>query len=86
MVLGPRARMLLPYFNFAIATVALGFQTTMLYPWHHQLDNEFKKLKEEQGRMLRELHDAKLQRFSEVEGRVIGIERKLAEGLLRKTG
>ena len=83
MVLGPRPRLLLPYLNFVIATAALGFQTTVLYPWHHQLDDEFKKLKAEQARMLKELHDAKLQRFAEVEARVITIEQKLKAGALR---
>ncbi|KAI0739325.1 hypothetical protein BC629DRAFT_298578, partial [Irpex lacteus] len=37
--------------------------TTVLYPWHHQLDEEFKKMKVEQARMLKELHDAKIQKF-----------------------
>ncbi|KAI0695728.1 hypothetical protein BC835DRAFT_1272921 [Cytidiella melzeri] len=83
MVLGPRARTLLPYLNFAIATAALGFQTTVLYPWHHQLDDEFKRLKIEQARMLKELHDAKLQKFAQVEARVIAIEQKLKEGLAK---
>ncbi|KAI0084177.1 hypothetical protein BDY19DRAFT_973488 [Irpex rosettiformis] len=84
MVLGPRPRLFLPYLNFVIATAALGFQTTVLYPWHHTLDDEFKKLKLEQSRMLKELHDAKLQKFSEVEARVITIEQKLREGMLGK--
>ncbi|KAI0765511.1 hypothetical protein BC629DRAFT_1540851 [Irpex lacteus] len=85
MVLGPRPRLLLPYLNFFIATAALGFQTTVLYPWHHQLDEEFKKMKVEQARMLKDLHDAKIQKFSEVEARVIAIEHKLREGLLGKS-
>lgn len=84
MVLGPRPRLLLPYLNFVIATGALCFQTTVLYPWHHTLDDEFKKLKTEQARMLKDLHDAKIQKFSEVEARVIVIEQKLREGLKGK--
>ena len=48
------------------------------------LDDEFKKLKTEQARMLKDLHDAKIQKFSEVEARVIVIEQKLREGLKGK--
>jgi hypothetical protein len=30
--------------NFSIATSALAFQVFVLYPWHHQLDTDFKHL------------------------------------------
>lgn len=33
--------------NFAIATTALGFQVFVLYPWHQELDADFKKLQQE---------------------------------------
>lgn len=39
--------------NFLVATSALGFQVFVLYPWHKQLDDEFKALKEEHLRVLR---------------------------------
>ncbi|KAI5895300.1 hypothetical protein GGG16DRAFT_125142 [Schizophyllum commune] len=77
MPLGPTAHKLLPYLNFTIATAALCFQTTVLYPWHHELDSEFKRLKEEQTRMLKELHDAKLERIAQVEAKIIQIDHKL---------
>jgi hypothetical protein len=32
---------LLPYVNFAIASVALAFQVGVLLPWHHELDKKF---------------------------------------------
>ncbi|TRM65512.1 hypothetical protein BD626DRAFT_399355 [Schizophyllum amplum] len=83
MPLGPTARMLLPYMNFTIATAALCFQTTVLYPWHHELDSEFKRLKEEQTRMLKELHDAKLERIAQVEAKIIAIDQKLRETRMR---
>lgn len=40
--------------NFAIATSALGFQVFVLYPWHHKLDAEFQRLKEEHVKILNE--------------------------------
>jgi hypothetical protein len=77
MVLGPRARQLLPYINFAVATTALGFQTMVLYPWHAQLDAGFHILKREQAEILRGYHDAKLQRFAQLEARMKEVERRI---------
>ncbi len=48
MTLREKIRHFLPKINFVIALTALTFQTTMLYPWHHELDREFKQLKTEQ--------------------------------------
>jgi hypothetical protein len=41
--------------NFAVASSALAFQVFVLYPWHHQLDDEFKALKKEHLRVLRQI-------------------------------
>lgn len=38
--------------NFLVATSALTFQVTVLYPWHKQLDEDFEKLKKEHLRVL----------------------------------
>ena len=38
----------LPLVSFVIGTTALTFQITVLYPWHIELDNEFKQLKLDQ--------------------------------------
>ncbi|KAJ4490996.1 hypothetical protein J3R30DRAFT_3428159 [Lentinula aciculospora] len=70
MVLGPTARMLLPYLNFTIATSALVFQTTVLYPWHHELDTAFQTLKADQLKVLKEFHEIKLERIKELERRL----------------
>ncbi|KAJ3859462.1 hypothetical protein EV359DRAFT_50810 [Lentinula novae-zelandiae] len=70
MVLGPTARMLLPYLNFTIATSALAFQTTVLYPWHHELDTAFHTLRAEQLQVLKEFHEVKLGRIEELERRL----------------
>ncbi|KAK7434191.1 hypothetical protein VKT23_020322 [Stygiomarasmius scandens] len=73
MVLGPTARKILPYLNFGIATSALIFQTTVLYPWHHELDAAFHKLKAEQSEMLKEFHEVKLKRIEDLEKKVLGL-------------
>ncbi|OBZ77533.1 hypothetical protein A0H81_02728 [Grifola frondosa] len=64
----PIIRYYLPYFNLTIATSALIFQTTVLYPWHEELDASFHKLKEEQARQLREYHEMKVRRLEVLEG------------------
>ncbi|KAK8166414.1 hypothetical protein IWX90DRAFT_212424 [Phyllosticta citrichinensis] len=69
MVLGPTLRRWLPYLNFTVAISALGFQTGVLYPWHEELDREFKKLREENKEQLQVLHEAKLRRLEELESR-----------------
>lgn len=40
--------------NFIIASSALCFQVGVLYPWHHELDAEFKELKKEYKTLLDE--------------------------------
>jgi hypothetical protein len=35
----------LPITSFCVSMTALIFQITVLYPWHHELDAEFKRLK-----------------------------------------
>jgi hypothetical protein len=35
----------LPITSFIVGTSALLFQTMVLYPWHNELDSEFKRLK-----------------------------------------
>ncbi|QQK41988.1 Putative Mitochondrial phosphate carrier protein [Penicillium digitatum] len=41
--------------NFGVASSALAFQVFVLYPWHNQLDDEFKSLKKEHQRVLKQL-------------------------------
>lgn len=49
--------------NFAIGTSALCFQIFVLYPWHQQLDDDFKELKKEH---LRVLHGGEKARMAEL--------------------
>ncbi|OJJ45220.1 hypothetical protein ASPZODRAFT_69971 [Penicilliopsis zonata CBS 506.65] len=44
--------------NFAVASSALAFQVFVLYPWHNQLDEEFKALKTEHRQLLQQLRIA----------------------------
>jgi hypothetical protein len=66
--------MLLPYLNFGVAVSALSFQLFVLEPWHHDLDREFKILKQEHKETLAMYHDIKLRRLEELEKRIIGVE------------
>ena len=34
----------LPIINLTIGSIALYFQTTVLYPWHNELEKKFDKL------------------------------------------
>jgi len=42
--------------NFVIGSSALCFQVFVLYPWHEQLDAEFRKLRKEHVRLLEDTH------------------------------
>lgn len=75
MVLGVRASTWLPYLNFCVATSALVFQTTVLYPWHHELDGAFQELKKEHVQQLQIYHEIKLKRLEELEKRIGSVER-----------
>jgi hypothetical protein len=52
--------------NFFIATTALGFQVFVLYPWHKQLDDDFKELREESLRVLKRRDEAHLAELLEI--------------------
>ncbi|KAJ7731314.1 hypothetical protein DFH07DRAFT_755762 [Mycena maculata] len=77
MVFGAGVRKFLPYVNFVVTSSALVFQTTVLYPWHHQLDAGFHILKDEQAGTLKGYHEVKIQRFTELERRMEGLERRM---------
>jgi hypothetical protein len=49
----------LPIITFVVGTSALVFQTMVLYPWHNELDAEFKRLK-----VLKETQDVKLEEYN----------------------
>ena len=47
--------------NFVVASSALGFQVFVLYPWHNQLDTEFKALKTEHLKVLKALESVEVE-------------------------
>ena len=56
----------LPLTSFIIASTALAFQVGVLYPWHHELDTEFKELKQEYRVLLAEQRAEREQRLKEL--------------------
>lgn len=61
---------LISFTNFIIATSALCFQVFALYPWHNELDREFKKLKEDHKQLLLEFHELKLSKLNEIDNKL----------------
>jgi hypothetical protein len=57
----------LPVINFGIATVALTFQTTVLYPWHVKLEDDFTELKKVHEDQLSRYHQMKLERLDSID-------------------
>lgn len=64
----------LPYINFAIASSALIFQVTVLYPWHEKLELDFINLKQEQEQELKLYHQRKVERFDKLESTLQRVE------------
>ncbi|EHY60564.1 hypothetical protein ABEF95_010389 [Exophiala dermatitidis] len=52
--------------NFMIATSALAFQVFVLYPWHNKLDEDFKELKEENLKLMKEIENKRLLELKEI--------------------
>ncbi len=63
----PIIQKILPVFNFVIASTALGFQVTVLYPWHNQLEKDFSGLQHQQETKLHEYHELRMQNIKNIE-------------------
>ncbi|THY71916.1 hypothetical protein D6C86_09326 [Aureobasidium pullulans] len=83
MVLGPTARMWLPYLNFTVAISALGFQTAVLYPWHEELDKEFKVLKQEHRDQLHLHQQVTIKKLEDLEKRLLVTEKAIPDSAVR---
>ncbi|THY36349.1 hypothetical protein D6D01_00518 [Aureobasidium pullulans] len=83
MVLGPTARMWLPYLNFTVAISALGFQTAVLYPWHEELDKEFKVLKQEHREQLHLHQQVTIKKLEDLEKRLLVTEKAIPDSAVR---
>ncbi|TIA35567.1 hypothetical protein D6C78_06056 [Aureobasidium pullulans] len=81
MVLGPTARMWLPYLNFTVAISALGFQTAVLYPWHEELDKEFKVLKQEHREQLHLHQQVTIKKLEDLEKRLLVTEKAIPDSV-----
>lgn len=63
----------LPAISFVVGVAALAFQTTVLYPWHNDLDRRFqelKQLKDVQDQHEREDNLKKLERIALLEQKI----------------
>jgi hypothetical protein len=62
----------LPISIFAVGCAALTFQTTVLHPFHNELDEEFKQLRnlEEADRKFHEFEQEALQAVNLIDARV----------------
>ena len=52
--------------NFVIASSAFCFQVCVLYPWHHKLEDEFKRLKAEHLQLLQEGEENRLRELRSI--------------------
>ncbi|KAJ5886482.1 uncharacterized protein N7473_009156 [Penicillium subrubescens] len=63
--------------NFVIASSALCFQVCVLYPWHHKLEDEFKELKIEHLRLLKENEESRLKELKVIREHLGNFYRKV---------
>ncbi|CAF0791659.1 unnamed protein product [Didymodactylos carnosus] len=75
----PLVRKLVPIVNFAIASAALAFQVTVLYPWHHELERKFEELQIQQETKLEEYHQMKMQTIRSIEEHITELKNKKDE-------
>jgi hypothetical protein len=57
----------LPIFNFIITSTALGFQISILHPWHHQLDQDLNSLQRHQEATLYEYEELRMPNIKNIE-------------------
>ncbi|KAF9425666.1 hypothetical protein BGZ94_007320 [Podila epigama] len=65
--------------NFVIGSTALSFQVGVLYPWHHQLDGDFKELEKKQESRLQLFHDRKWEKLREIDSKLDSLVKQLGE-------
>ncbi|CAF4927430.1 unnamed protein product, partial [Rotaria socialis] len=66
----PLVRKFLPVVSFVIATVALGFQVGVLYPWHHQLEQRFDQLEDKTRQKTRQISSVKMETIKHIEDKL----------------
>ncbi|KAJ3030231.1 UNVERIFIED_CONTAM: S-adenosyl-L-methionine-dependent tRNA 4-demethylwyosine synthase [Siphonaria sp. JEL0065] len=75
--MNPVLRQWLPYVTLAVGVSALTFQATVLYPWHHLLEDEFKQMEATQLKRQEEQYQQKMDRLSRIEERLESVLDKL---------
>ncbi|KAF9350529.1 hypothetical protein BGX26_011312 [Mortierella sp. AD094] len=65
--------------NFVIGSAALSFQIGVLYPWHHQLDGDFKDLEKKHESHLQSFHEKKWKKLSEMDAKMDTLLKKMGE-------
>eukprot|EP00611_Tribonema_gayanum_P006946 TRINITY_DN1627_c4_g1_i1.p4 TRINITY_DN1627_c4_g1~~TRINITY_DN1627_c4_g1_i1.p4 ORF type:complete len:105 (-),score=22.24 TRINITY_DN1627_c4_g1_i1:300-614(-) len=66
----------LPYFNFVVAGGALVFQTTVLYPWHIELERDFMQFKTDQHNRMEHRSNQNGKKFAHIEHTLSNIAHK----------
>ncbi len=74
-MVNPLIQKYLPFINFIIASIALGFQVTVLYPWHYELQQEFNELQKQQETKLRQYHELKMQTIKNIEEHLVKLRK-----------
>jgi len=74
-MVNPLIQKYLPFVNFIIASIALGFQVTVLYPWHYELQQEFNELQKQQETKLRQYHELKMQTIKNIEEHLVKLRK-----------
>jgi len=82
-MVNPLIQKYLPFVNFIIASVALGFQVTVLYPWHYELQQEFNELQKQQEAKLRQYHELKMQTIRNIEDNLVKLRKEKKNEILK---
>jgi len=82
-MVNPLIQKYLLFVNFIIATVALGFQVTVLYPWHYELQQEFNELQKQQEAKLRQYHELKMQTIRNIEDNLVKLRKEKKNEILK---
>jgi len=63
----PILQKFLPMVNFVVASAALGFQVSVLHPWHNQLDKDLSGLQHKQETKLHEYEQLRMHNIKNIE-------------------
>jgi hypothetical protein len=84
-IVNPLVQKYLPFINFIIGTIALGFQVTVLYPWHYELQQEFNELQKQQEAKLLQYHELKMQTIKNIEENLTKLRKEKKSDVSKKS-